>query len=72
VESGRGPTPRSRSERPNAFLADPLARGLTGGTLLVTCDAHAGPVDVIAANLFGTVWQRCANSRYRWPGRAET
>jgi putative transposase len=46
----------------NAFFADLVARGLTGGpegVLLVTSDAHAGLVEAIAANLPGTAWQRC-------------
>jgi len=42
----------------NAFLADLVARGLTG-VRLVTSDAHAGLKDAIAANLPGTAWQRC-------------
>lgn len=42
----------------NAFLADLVARGLTG-VQLITSDAHAGLKDAIAANLPGTVWQRC-------------
>ena len=42
----------------NTFLADLTARGLTG-VQLVTSDAHAGLKDAIAANLPGTVWQRC-------------
>lgn len=42
----------------NAFLADLVARGLTG-VQLVTSDAHAGLKDAIAANLPGTSWQRC-------------
>ncbi len=36
----------------NAFFADLVARGL-GGVKLVTCDAHAGLVQAIAANLPG-------------------
>ena len=46
----------------NAFFADLVARGLTGGpegVLMVTSDAHAGLVEAIAANLPGTSWQRC-------------
>ena len=42
----------------NTFLADLVARGLTG-VRLVTSDAHAGLKDAIAANLPGTAWQRC-------------
>jgi len=42
----------------NTFLADLVARGLTG-VRLVTSDAHAGLKDAIAANLPGTSWQRC-------------
>src|SRR5690606_20419650 len=42
----------------NEFFADLVARGL-GGVRLVTSDAHAGLKDAIAANLPGTVWQRC-------------
>ncbi len=42
----------------NAFFADLVARGL-GGVKLVTCDAHAGLVQAIAANLPGATWQRC-------------
>lgn len=42
----------------NAFLADLVARGLSG-VQLVTSDAHAGLKDAIAANLPGTAWQRC-------------
>jgi putative transposase len=42
----------------NTFLADLIARGLTG-VQLVTSDAHAGLKDAIAANLPGAVWQRC-------------
>jgi putative transposase len=42
----------------NTFFADLTARGLTG-VQLVTSDAHAGLKDAIAANLPGTVWQRC-------------
>jgi putative transposase len=46
----------------NVFLADLVARGLSGGpggVKLVTSDAHAGLVEAIAANLPGTAWQRC-------------
>jgi len=42
----------------NTFLADLVARGLTG-VRLVTSDAHAGLVEAIAANLPGATWQRC-------------
>lgn len=42
----------------NTFLADLVARGLTG-VRLVTSDAHPGLKDAIAANLPGTAWQRC-------------
>ena len=42
----------------NSVFADLVARGL-GGVRLVTSDAHAGLVEAIAANLPGTVWQRC-------------
>jgi transposase-like protein len=42
----------------NSFFADLVARGLTG-VRLVTSDAHQGLVEAIAANLPGTVWQRC-------------
>jgi putative transposase len=42
----------------NTFFADLTARGLTG-VQLVTSDAHSGLKDAIAANLPGTVWQRC-------------
>ena len=42
----------------NTFLADLVARGLSG-VRLVTSDAHAGLKDAIAANLPGTAWQRC-------------
>ena len=42
----------------NEFLADLLARGLSG-VRLVTSDAHAGLREAIAANLPGTAWQRC-------------
>ena len=42
----------------NEFFADLVARGLAG-VRLVTCDAHAGLVEAIAANLPGAVWQRC-------------
>ena len=42
----------------NTFFADLTARGLTG-VQLVTSDAHAGLKDAIAANLPGSVWQRC-------------
>ena len=42
----------------NEFLADLVARGLTG-VRLVTSDAHAGLVEAIAANLPGATWQRC-------------
>ena len=42
----------------NTFFADLTARGLTG-VQLVTSDAHTGLKDAIAANLPGTVWQRC-------------
>ena len=42
----------------NTLFADLVARGL-GGVRLVTSDAHAGPVEAIAANLPGAVWQRC-------------
>lgn len=42
----------------NEFFADLVARGLTG-VRLVTCDAHAGLKDAIAANLAGSSWQRC-------------
>ncbi|MTG91039.1 IS256 family transposase [Cellulosimicrobium sp. BIT-GX5] len=42
----------------NEFFADLVARGLAG-VRLVTSDAHAGLVEAIAANLPGTVWQRC-------------
>jgi putative transposase len=42
----------------NTFLADLVARGLSG-VRLVTSDAHAGLKDAIAANLPGAVWQRC-------------
>ncbi|MDO1486973.1 transposase IS1164 [Rhodococcus rhodochrous] len=42
----------------NEFFADLVARGL-GGVRLVTSDAHVGLREAIAANLPGTVWQRC-------------
>jgi len=42
----------------NEFFADLVARGLAS-VRLVTSDAHAGLVEAIAANLPGTVWQRC-------------
>ena len=42
----------------NEFLADLVARGLTG-VRLVTSDAHQGLVEAIAANLPGASWQRC-------------
>jgi transposase-like protein len=42
----------------NEFLADLVARGLTG-VRLVTSDAHPGLVEAIAANLPGASWQRC-------------
>jgi putative transposase len=42
----------------NEFLADLVARGLTG-VRLVTSDAHAGLRQAITANLPGTTWQRC-------------
>jgi putative transposase len=42
----------------NTFLADLVARGLSG-VRLVTSDVHAGLKDAIAANLPGAVWQRC-------------
>jgi len=42
----------------NTFFADLVARGLSA-VLLVTSDAHAGLVEAVAANLPGTVWQRC-------------
>ncbi len=42
----------------NLFLADLVARGLTG-VRLVTSDAHQGLVEAIAANLPGASWQRC-------------
>lgn len=42
----------------NTFLADLVARGLSG-VRLVTSDAHAGLVEAIAANLPGAAWQRC-------------
>ncbi|MEA5055273.1 MAG: IS256 family transposase [Propionicimonas sp.] len=42
----------------NAFVADLVARGLTG-VLLITSDAHQGLVEAIAANLPGAAWQRC-------------
>ena len=42
----------------NSFFADLVARGL-GGVRLVTCDAHAGLVEAIAAHLPGAAWQRC-------------
>jgi len=42
----------------NTFLADLVARGLSG-VQLVTSDAHAGLKDAIAANLPGASWQRC-------------
>ncbi|MFI5960352.1 IS256 family transposase [Cryptosporangium sp. NPDC051539] len=42
----------------NMFLADLVARGLTG-VALVTSDAHAGLVEAITANLPGATWQRC-------------
>ena len=42
----------------NSFFADLTARGLSG-VRLVTCDAHQGLVEAIAANLPGTSWQRC-------------
>ena len=42
----------------NTFLADLVARGLTG-VRLVTSDAHPGLKDAIAANLPGAAWQRC-------------
>ena len=42
----------------NTFFADLTARGLTG-VQLVTSDAHSGLKDAIAANLPGSVWQRC-------------
>jgi transposase-like protein len=41
----------------NEFLADLVARGLSG-VRLVTSDAHAGLRDAIAANLPGASWQR--------------
>ena len=60
----------------NTFLADLVARGLTG-VRLVTSDAHAGLKDAIGANLPGTTWQRCrthyaanlmsATPRAMWP-----
>ena len=42
----------------NAFFKDLVARGLNG-VALVTCDAHAGLVEAIGANLPGASWQRC-------------
>ena len=42
----------------NEFFADLVARGLTG-VRLVTSDAHTGLVEAIAANLPGSVGQRC-------------
>ena len=42
----------------NSFLADLVARGLSG-VRLVTSDAPAGLVEAIAANLPGASWQRC-------------
>lgn len=42
----------------NTFLADLVARGLSG-VRLVTSDAHPGLKDAIAANLPGASWQRC-------------
>ena len=42
----------------NEFFADLVARGLAG-VRLVTCDAHAGLVEAVAANLPGASWQRC-------------
>lgn len=42
----------------NQFLADLVARGLSG-VRLVTSDAHTGLVEAIAANLPGATWQRC-------------
>ena len=47
-----------RAECGSAFFADLVARGL-GGVRLVTCDAHAGLVEAIAAHLPGAAWQRC-------------
>ena len=40
------------------FFRDLVARGLSG-VALVTCDAHAGLVEAIAATLPGASWQRC-------------
>ncbi|MEV0081196.1 IS256 family transposase, partial [Nocardia neocaledoniensis] len=42
----------------NEFLADLVARGLTG-VRLVTSHAHTRLKDAIAANLPGATWQRC-------------
>jgi putative transposase len=42
----------------NEFLADLVARGLSG-VRLVTSDAHPGLVEAVAANLPGAAWQRC-------------
>ncbi|WP_278235861.1 IS256 family transposase [Isoptericola sp. AK164] len=50
-------TAETRTAR-NEFFADLVARGLAG-VRLVTSDAHAGLVEAVAANLPGTVWQRC-------------
>lgn len=46
----------------NTFLADLVARGLSG-VKLVTSDAHAGLKQAIAPNLPGATWQRC-RTRY--------
>jgi len=51
-------TTSETKEARNTFFADLVARGLSG-VLLVTSDAHAGPVEAIAANLPGAAWQRC-------------
>ncbi|MBF0698319.1 IS256 family transposase [Actinomyces bowdenii] len=42
----------------NEFLADLVARGLSG-VRLVTSDSHKGLVEAIAANLPTASWQRC-------------
>lgn len=50
----------------NEFLADLIARGLSG-VRLVTSDAHKGLVEAIAANLPTASWQRVAHSLRRQP-----
>jgi len=42
----------------NGFMADLVARGLSG-VKLVTSDAHGGLVGALGANLPGSTWQRC-------------